>query len=56
MYIWLFHLDKNHKALSGNKSLSALMAINLLISSTSFELKLASKAFESVSLFANEFG
>lgn len=55
MYIWFFHLHKNHNILTGNKSLSALMAINLLISSTSFKLKLASNAFESVSLFANEF-
>ena len=56
MCICFFQLDNSYKILPDNKSLSALMVIVLLISSPSFKLKLAFNAFESVSLFANEFG
>lgn len=56
MRIWFFQVHDSYKVLPSNQSLSALKSIILLISSSSFTLKLASNAFESVSLFANEFG
>lgn len=56
MRVLFFQLDNSYKVLSGNKSLSALKVTILLISSSSFQLKLTFNAFESVSLFANEFG
>lgn len=56
MRVWLFHLNNSYKVFSGNPSLSAPIVTILLISSPGFQLKLASYDFESVSLFANEFG
>lgn len=56
MRIGHFLLNNSYKVFSVNPSLSALIVTILLISSPSFQLKLASNAFESLSLFVNEFG